>query len=283
MKPSFPVKGMSTSADIVRDTRQRIRASSKIGKVDKIWTRTDVRKSLQCMGIKRSPVTNRPLRSASFAAEDLVLTIPRAGLNRCGAASRSFRATIQYKYATGDREWQRCKLLEAGDRRQGLNALVILNSVKGRPVRRKPNQCGLAGEEDRRRGVAAEEKELIMERSDDCLHCKDLNAQFVELREQQRILEDQVRSLETRLEDQFRVLNDKYKTEINVFLHRVAQLHEQYEQLSNRCSHAEESIAVLKFIMDKKLKDAPSSSSATAHEPNPEASTAKKNSHIEID
>lgn len=132
----------------------------------------------------------------------------------------------------------------------------------------------------------SEPKELleIMARSEDCLHCANLQAEFEELRSQHRIMQDQVRSLETRMEDQYRILNEKYRTEINLFLHRVSSLHEQFRNLANRCSHAEESITILQY-MDKKNKELPSSSSAKQVEPdpNPEESTARQISHIYID
>ena len=105
-----------------------------------------------------------------------------------------------------------------------------------------------------------------------------------EVKAQQRILENQVKNLETRMEDQYRTINDKYKAEINLFLHRVASFHEQFRNLSNRCSHAKESIAILQYIMDKKKNPATSSSSVKQiqPDPNPEESTARQISHIEI-
>lgn len=94
-----------------------------------------------------------------------------------------------------------------------------------------------------------------------------------------------MRNLEARLEEQCKIIHEKYRAEMNLFLHRVHSLHEQFSSLSNRCSHAEEKISILKYMMDKKFKDATSSSSAKQNEPDldPEASTARKMSHIDID
>lgn len=125
----------------------------------------------------------------------------------------------------------------------------------------------------------------IMARSEDCLHCADLQAELEEFRAQQCILENQQRILETRIDDQNRVINKKYRAEIDLYLHRVTSLHEKFNHLSNWCSHAEESVAILQYIMDKKNQTAPSSSSAIQIEPdqNLKESTARQISHIEID
>lgn len=135
-----------------------------------------------------------------------------------------------------------------------------------------------------------------MDRNEQCFHCRDLQAEFEEVRAQQRILEDQVRnmearhaeqirSLEAKFDEQFRILHSKYRTEMNLFLHRVHSLHEQFNALSNRCIHAEESLAILREIMEEKQKDKSTSSSAKPMEAdqNPEDSTARKISRIDID
>ncbi|MCY6488400.1 hypothetical protein, partial [Actinobacillus pleuropneumoniae] len=88
-----------------------------------------------------------------------------------------------------------------------------------------------------------------MARNEDCLHCADLQAELEEVRAQQHILENQQRILETRLKDQNRILNEKYRAKIDLFLHRVASLHDQFSHLSNRCNHAEESISILQYMM----------------------------------
>jgi len=103
--------------------------------------------------------------------------------------------------------------------------------------------------------------EESMARSEDCLYCADLQAELEEVRAQQHTLENQVKNLETRMENQYHTINDKYRAEIDLFLHRVASLHEQFRNLSNRCNYAEESIAILQYIMDKKKNRATSSSS----------------------
>ena len=98
-------------------------------------------------------------------------------------------------------------------------------------------------------------------------------------------MQDQIRSLETRSEDQYKILNEKYRTEINLFLYRTSSLSEQFRNMANRCSHVEESIQILQYMLDKKNKEAPNSSSAKQVEPdpNPEESTARQISHIDID
>lgn len=123
-----------------------------------------------------------------------------------------------------------------------------------------------------------------MARNEDCLHCADLQVELEEIRAQQHILYNQQRILETRIKDQNRIINDKYQAEIDLFLHRVSSLHEQFNHLSNRCSHAEESISILKYMMDKRNNAAPSSSSAKQGEGDEkmEESTARHINHIEI-
>lgn len=87
------------------------------------------------------------------------------------------------------------------------------------------------------------------------------------------------------MEDQNRIINEKYRAEIDLFLHRVSSLHEQFRNLANRCIHAEESIGILQYILDKNNKEVPSSSSVQLmhQDPNPKESTARQISHIEID
>jgi len=138
-----------------------------------------------------------------------------------------------------------------------------------------------------------------MARSEDCLHCADLQAELEEIRTQQSILDEQHRLLESRLEeqnrrledqnrrieDQNRLMNEKYKAEIQLFMNRVSSLQEQFRQLSNRCSHAEESISILQYMMEKKNSVATSSSSAKQEgvDKQPEESTARQIRHIVID
>ena len=88
--------------------------------------------------------------------------------------------------------------------------------------------------------------------NEDCLYCVDLQAELEEVKAQQRILENQQRILETRIEDQNHIINDKYRAKIDLFLHRVASLHEKFSHLSNRCSHVEESISILQYMMEKR-------------------------------
>lgn len=65
-----------------------------------------------------------------------------------------------------------------------------------------------------------------MARNEDCLHCSDLQAELEEIRAQQNILDNQQRILEAKIDNQNRIINDKYRAEINLFLHRTSSLHE---------------------------------------------------------
>lgn len=68
--------------------------------------------------------------------------------------------------------------------------------------------------------------EASMACSEDCLHCADLQAELEEVRAQQHTLENEQRILETWIDDQNHIINNKYRGEIDLFLHRVASLHE---------------------------------------------------------
>lgn len=140
-----------------------------------------------------------------------------------------------------------------------------------------------------------------MERPEECWHCRDLNKEFNELRVQQGALEDLFRSvenhpedkihiLEHRLEEQVKILHTKYKAETELYLHRVHTLHEQYSALHNRCInaeqrciHAEDKIDALKKMLEKREASSSSSAKPTDVEMDPEGSTGKKISRIEID
>lgn len=67
-------------------------------------------------------------------------------------------------------------------------------------------------------------------------------------------------------------------------MHKAASLEEQFRHLTNRCGHVEESISILKFMMEK-ITTASSSSSVKheAKDDNPEESTARQIQHIMID
>lgn len=80
-------------------------------------------------------------------------------------------------------------------------------------------------------------------------------------------------------------MNDKYKAEIQLFMHRVSSLQEKFRKLSNRCAHAEESISILQFMMEKRNVVATSSSSVKqeARDNQPKESTARQIQHIMID
>lgn len=80
-------------------------------------------------------------------------------------------------------------------------------------------------------------------------------------------------------------MTEKYKAEIQLFMHKAASLQEQFRQLTNRCAHAEESISILKYMMDKRNVIATSSSSVKQEEKydQPEESTLRNIQHIMID
>lgn len=139
-----------------------------------------------------------------------------------------------------------------------------------------------------------------MARSEDCFHCADLQAELEEIRAQQSILDRkqtlmkgvleehdrQLKEQSLRLFEQDRINTEKYKAEIQLFMHKAASLEEQFRLLTNRCGHAEESITVLRYMMDKLNKEAASSSSSVKQENkegNPEDSTARQIQHIMID
>jgi len=52
--------------------------------------------------------------------------------------------------------------------------------------------------------------QVVMERPEQCFHCRDLQAEFEEVRAQQRVLEDQVRNMEARHAEQIRSLEAKF-------------------------------------------------------------------------
>lgn len=139
-----------------------------------------------------------------------------------------------------------------------------------------------------------------MARNEDCLHCADLQAEMDELRTQQSLLDRKQNLLDARLEEHDRRLDEqnrrifeqdsinteKYKAEIQLFMHKVASLEEQFRQLTNRCGHVEESISILQYMMEKITKRADTSSSSVkqeAKDENPEESTARQIQHIMID
>lgn len=177
----------------------------------RIWLINVIRISLQCMGNKRNPGENRPWIAM-----------------RCRWASSRFQSTqMNSIYTPGSRIIQNIKK-GIFYRKQDFNAPALLKSAQGSwfsaqqnhnnsaraivavccnriRVHRVHKFCVIAAD-------TTDSKHLvIMDRSEDCLHCKDLQVEFEALRAQQRILEDQVKSLETRMEDQYRVLNEKYR------------------------------------------------------------------------
>lgn len=117
-----------------------------------------------------------------------------------------------------------------------------------------------------------------MTRSEDYLHYVDLQAELEQIRAHQKILD-------AKIDSQNCLVNEKYAADINLFVHRISSLHEQFNQLSNRCSHAEESIEILKYMMEKRnaLPTSSSSIKQVGVDDKPEESTARHISHINID
>ena len=58
-----------------------------------------------------------------------------------------------------------------------------------------------------------------MARSEECLHCVDLQAKLEQIRVHQKLLD-------ANIDSQNRIINEKYEVDINLFLHRVSSLHE---------------------------------------------------------
>lgn len=79
--------------------------------------------------------------------------------------------------------------------------------------------------------------------------------------------------------------SEKYEAYLNVFLHKVSSLQEQFNDLANRCSHVQESIEILKYMMEK--INAPSTSSSSPRnvevDSKLEDSIARQISHINTD
>ena len=87
--------------------------------------------------------------------------------------------------------------------------------------------------------------------------------------------------LDAKLQIELKILDEKHEADVNVFLHRVTSIQNQYNAFSNCCAHAEESVQILKYILVKRI--APSSSSNNGrnagNEDNTDASTGR---HISI-
>jgi len=117
-----------------------------------------------------------------------------------------------------------------------------------------------------------------MARSENCLHCADLQVELEQIQAHQKILDPKI-------DTHAQITKEKHETCLNLFLHRVSSLQEQFNDLSNRCNHVQESIDILKYILEK--NSAPSTSSTNLRnegvEGNPEESTARQISHINID
>lgn len=117
-----------------------------------------------------------------------------------------------------------------------------------------------------------------MDRSEDCLHCRDLQAELEQVRAHQRLLDEKIEAAS-------RIISAKYEADITLFLHRISSLQEQFNSLKNTCAHIQESVDILRYMMDK--INAPSTSSSSIKiaeaDSHPENSTAQQISRISID
>lgn len=94
-----------------------------------------------------------------------------------------------------------------------------------------------------------------MARNEDCLHCRDLQEELEQIRVHQRVLNEKIESSTP-------IINAKYEVDLNLFLHHVTSLQEQFNALSNVCAHIQESMDILKYMMEK--LNAPSANSPTS-------------------
>ena len=82
--------------------------------------------------------------------------------------------------------------------------------------------------------------------------------------------------MDNKLHFQAKLAEERHEADLNFFHQRVTSLQEQFKELSNKCAHAQESIEILKYMLEKNT--APSSSSTNARnqgeDANPEDSTA---------
>lgn len=117
-----------------------------------------------------------------------------------------------------------------------------------------------------------------MDRSEDCLHCRDLQVELEQVRTHQRLLDKKI-------EAATRIITAKYEAYLNLFLHRISSLQEQFNALTNTCVHIQDSIDILKHMMEK--ISAPSTRSFSIKiaeaDSHPKDSTAQQISHISID
>lgn len=223
--------------------------------------------SRQSIGIRRS-------LSRQYAHRNFISTRPQHSLQ---CTSGNTHCELERKIGDGGHPCN--KILSKNRKRLRSSALILLQStvdchqnIKGESSGLRNPLCDRVGEptavkclsrsrsnnqknwnshQKTPKNAAHIQSKENMERPEDCWHCRDLNKEFNELRAQQGALEDLVRSmenqledkihiLEQRLEEQVKILHTKYKAEMELFLHRVHTLHEQYSALHNRCIHAEQ-------------------------------------------
>lgn len=101
------------------------------------------------------------------------------------------------------------------------------SNISYRPV---PSFVATVGESPLPVLLQASSEVLLMDRSEDCLHCRDLQAELEQVRTHQCLLDEKI-------DDATRIITDKYEVELNLFLHRISSMQEQFNALSNTCAH----------------------------------------------
>lgn len=251
------VSAWCTVGNRIHDCRQAISARDRISMVDRTYTRIQIRRSTQRMGIGYRAGENRHNNQILDTGQDKHRMVGWIN-GRRRALSRHHSLSKMSLYAPGITNHLPIGDICAHSYQSGV-ASASLQVDRGSHLK-APARTVTATSSKQRIQRHRVKKEIstdkyfpvITERPEQCFHCRDLQAEFEEDRAQQRALEEQVRSLEARLEDQCRITHEKYRAEMNLFLHRVHSLHKQFSNLNNRSSHVEEKITVLKFMMDKK-------------------------------
>ena len=116
-----------------------------------------------------------------------------------------------------------------------------------------------------------------MARSEDCLHCVDLQAELKQICAHQR-------TLDAKIKNDVQALEEKHAADVNFLFYRVSSLQTQFDNLSKKCAHIDESIEILKYMMDKLSTPGTSSNNLknAGNDENPENSIDRQMSHIYI-
>lgn len=289
MRTAHIVSTWGTVTNRICHCRQINRAEDRTDKVERKCIRSPIRQSVQSMGTRIHKEGNRPRHQKLDFGQDMRWKKQRS-IGMCSSPSHHriqrnslYIPVMQTQHPTVEAYLCKPKSGIAAEFHQAIcdsfcqpeyispSVLSILESSAAL----NSSKINLQKQGDKQRISANNQLKGSMERPEQCFHCRDLQAEFEEVRAQQRALEDQVRILETRLEEQFKILHEKYRAEMNLFLHRVHSLHEQFSSLNNRCSHAEERIEILKHMMEKKDATSPSSAKPIEADQDPEGSTAR--------